>query len=95
MESSELLAQELSGLRDKARSLERRTAEIERVNAQLEDAAQIMARALDEVSRHWEAVYEAMRREEAVDRETSSERDHAASNARREGSTAPPAGPEH
>jgi hypothetical protein len=94
MESSELLAQELSGLGDKVRSLDGRTAEIEKVNAQLEDAAQIMARALNEVSRHWEAVYEAMRREEAVDPETSSERDHAASNARREG-RAEPAGPDH
>jgi hypothetical protein len=30
------------------------------------------ARALGEVSRHWNAVYDAMRRAEAIDPETSS-----------------------
>jgi hypothetical protein len=52
-------------------------AEVERVNARLEDAALITARALGEISRHWDAVYEAMRRAEAIDPETSSNRDHA------------------
>ena len=42
----------------------RRMAEVEKVNARLESAALTTARALQEVSRHWDAVYEAMRREE-------------------------------
>ncbi len=48
----------------------------------MEDAALTTARALGEVSRHWDAVYEAMRRAETIDPETSSERDNAASTAR-------------
>jgi len=63
------------------RTLEERVAEVERVNARLEDAALTTARALGEVSRHWSAVYEAMRRVETIDPETSSERDSAASAA--------------
>jgi hypothetical protein len=56
------------------------------VNARLEEAALSTARALGEVSRHWDAVYEAMRREEE---ESSMGRDHAAAKARREGGAAP------
>ena len=62
-----MIAQELSGLGGKVRELERRMLEIERVNARLEDAALTTARALQEISGHWDAVYEAMRREEVVD----------------------------
>lgn len=65
----ELIAQELSGLREKIGDLSEkvtgfaaRMAEIERVNARLEDAALTTARALGEISGHWDAVYEAMRR---------------------------------
>jgi hypothetical protein len=36
------------------------------------------ARALGEVSRHWNAVYDAMRRAETSNPETSYERDNAA-----------------
>ena len=39
-----------------------RVAEVEKVNARLEIAAQTTGRALKEISRHWDAVYEAMRR---------------------------------
>jgi hypothetical protein len=67
MEDFELIAQELSGLAEKIRSLEERLVEVERVNARLEDAALTTARALGEVSRHWDAVYDAMRREEGFD----------------------------
>ncbi len=67
MEEQEVIAQELSGLGGKVRDLEKRMGEVERVNAQLEDAALITARALQEISGHWDAVYEAMRREEIVD----------------------------
>lgn len=79
----EVVAQELSVLGERLRELEERVAEVERVNARLEDAALTTARALGEVSRHWDAVYEAMRREEMMDPETSSDRDNAASRARR------------
>jgi len=54
----EVVAQELSGVGDKIRRLEARIAEVERVNARLEEAALTTARALGEVSRHWDAVYE-------------------------------------
>jgi len=63
-DESELLAQQVSGLNKKFADLEKRLAESEKVNARLEQAALITARALQEVSGHWDAVYEAMRREE-------------------------------
>jgi chromosome segregation ATPase len=81
----EAIAQELSNLAEKIRTLEDRLVETERVNARLEDAALTMASALSEVSRHWDAVYEAMRRAERIDPESSSDRDHAASRGRHEG----------
>jgi len=65
------------------RGLEERLAEVERVNARLEEAALTTARALGEVSRHWDAVYDAMRRANKIDREISSERDNDAAMARR------------
>ena len=40
-----------------------------RFYARLEKAAPTTARALQEISGHWDAVYEAMRREEVVDQE--------------------------
>lgn len=67
VEEQEVIAQELSVLGGKVRNLERRIAEVERVNARLEDAALTTARALQEISGHWDAVYEAMRRQEIVD----------------------------
>jgi hypothetical protein len=66
VEDQEVIAQELSGLGEKIRGLQKRIAEVERVNARLEDAALITARALQEIAGHWDAVYEAMRREEVV-----------------------------
>ena len=42
-------------------------AEVERVNARLEQAALITARSLQEISGHWDAVYEAMRRAETIE----------------------------
>lgn len=61
---SEMLAQQVSGLNDKVRGLEERMEEVEKVNSRLEQAALITARALQEISGHWDAVYEAMRRNE-------------------------------
>jgi predicted nuclease with TOPRIM domain len=79
MDDYEVVAEELSKLAEKWHELEERVAEVERVNARLEEAALTTARALGEVSRHWDAVYDAMRRADRIDRQISSERDHAAS----------------
>jgi hypothetical protein len=79
----EVVAEELSKLGEKWHNLEKRLAEVERVNARLEEAALTTARALEEVSRHWDAVYDAMRRAERIDREISSERDRDAARPRR------------
>jgi hypothetical protein len=83
MDDYEVIAQELSDLGEKLRAMEDRLAEVERVNARLEDAALTTARALGEVSRHWDAVYDAMRRADRIDHEISSERDHGAARTRR------------
>jgi predicted nuclease with TOPRIM domain len=83
MDDYEAVAQELSQLAEKWRDLEKRVAEVEKVNARLEEAALTTARALEEVSRHWDAVYDAMRRADRIDRQISSERDHDAARARR------------
>lgn len=60
----ELVAQQVSELKEKLATLEQRVAAAEKVSARLEAAALTTARALQEVSRHWDAVYEAMRRRE-------------------------------
>jgi hypothetical protein len=60
MDDYEVVAEELSQLAEKWRDLEERVAEVERVNARLEEAALTTARALGEVSRHWDAVYDAI-----------------------------------
>ncbi len=83
MDDYEVVAQELSELAEKWRDLEERVAEVERVNARLEEAALTTARALGEVSRHWDAVYDAMRRADRLDRAIASERDNAAAMERR------------
>jgi hypothetical protein len=83
MDDYEVVAEELSQLAEKMRGLEGRLTEVERVNARLEEAALTTARALGEVSRHWDAVYDAMRRADRIDRGISSERDNDAAMARR------------
>ena len=83
MDDYEVVAEELSQLAEKWRDLEERVAEVERVNARLEEAALTTARALGEVSRHWDAVYDAMRRADRIDEQISSERNHEAARARR------------
>jgi hypothetical protein len=67
----ELIAQELSGLAERFMRVENRMADlltrladVEKVNERLEEAALTTARALSEVSGHWDAVYEAMRRKD-------------------------------
>jgi hypothetical protein len=83
VDDHEVVAEELSQLGQKWRELEQRVAEVERVNARLEDAALTTARALGEVSRHWDAVYDAMRRADRIDHQISFDRDHDAARARR------------
>jgi hypothetical protein len=61
---SEVLAQELSNLSGRVAALETRTSEVAAVIERLEAAAETTARALEEVSSHWDAVYRAMRRAE-------------------------------
>jgi uncharacterized coiled-coil protein SlyX len=64
MHEVEVIAQELSALGHRLDDLEKRLAAVEKVNARLEDAALTTARALGEISGHWDAVYEAMRRKD-------------------------------
>jgi hypothetical protein len=72
LEDYELIAQELSGLAERISRLENRVtdllgrmADVEKVNTRLEEAALTTARALGEISGHWDAVYEAMRRKDS------------------------------
>jgi hypothetical protein len=68
MHDAEMIAQELSVLGHKVDDLEKRLAAVEKVNTRLEDAALTTARALGEISGHWDAVYEAMRRKDESQR---------------------------
>jgi uncharacterized coiled-coil protein SlyX len=61
---SEVIAQQLSALGARITRLEARLAEVDPVIARLEGAALTTARAMQEISKHWDAVYEAMRRGE-------------------------------
>jgi hypothetical protein len=70
----EVLAQRISSMGGQINELESRvsdlvarTLDIEKVNVRLERAALTTARALSEISSHWDAVYEAMRRAEDSD----------------------------
>lgn len=62
MQDLEVIAQQLSALGHKLDDLDKRLAAVEKVNTRLEEAALTTARALGEISGHWDAVYEAMRR---------------------------------
>jgi hypothetical protein len=60
---SEVIAQELSALSGRVKQVEARLADLDGVIGRLEGAAITTARAMEEISRHWDAVSEAMRRE--------------------------------
>lgn len=60
----ELLAQRQSSLSQMVNDLHERMKEVEKVNTRLEAAALTTARAMQQIAQHWDAVYEAMRREE-------------------------------
>jgi uncharacterized coiled-coil protein SlyX len=61
---SEVLAQELESLGQRIQAFETRLAEVERIIRDLEAAALTTARAMEQISSHWDAVYRAMRRAE-------------------------------
>ena len=65
MTEIDIIAREVSGYQTRFEAIEKRLDEVEKVNARLEAAALTTARAMIEVSQHWDAVYEAMRRPEA------------------------------
>ena len=56
---------------------------MEQVNTGLEEAALTTARALQEIAGHWDAVYEAVRREEEPPMKESPRRSHAGEESRR------------
>jgi uncharacterized coiled-coil protein SlyX len=60
----EVVAQQVSALSARIETLEKRLGEVDKVIERLEGAALTTARALQEISSHWDAVYEAMRRAE-------------------------------
>jgi hypothetical protein len=60
----DIIAREVSGYRTRFEAIEKRLDEVEQGNARLESAALTTSRAMAEISRHWDAVYEAMRRTE-------------------------------
>ena len=71
MQDYELIAQEVNILGPRIEELEERVAalgesiaDVQKVNARLEAAALNTARSLQQIATHWDAVYEAMRREE-------------------------------
>lgn len=64
MTDFDIIAREVSGYRTRFEAIERRLDDVEKVNARLEDAALTTARAMEEISAHWNAVYEAMRRKD-------------------------------
>ena len=60
----DIIAREVSGYRARLEAIESRLNEVERFNVRLEEAALTTARAPQEISGHWNAVYEAMRRKD-------------------------------
>jgi uncharacterized coiled-coil protein SlyX len=60
----DIIAREMQDHRARLETIETRLHEVERVNARLEAAALTTARSMAEISRHWDALYEAMRRVE-------------------------------
>jgi len=59
----------MTALENRVSDVLMRLAEAEKVNARLEAAALTTAQGMQEVSRHWDAVYEAMRRVESNDQQ--------------------------
>ena len=81
---SEVIAQQVSALSGMVAAVEARLGEIDKVIARLEGAALTTARALQEISHHWDAVYEAMRRPEESDVDQVSSDDGASPPSKRQ-----------
>ena len=67
MEDFETIAQEVSALGLRVSELEERLEHVEKVNTGLEEAALTTARALQDISTHWDKVYEAIRRKDTTE----------------------------
>ena len=67
LEDFETIAQEVSALGLRVSELEERLEYVEKVNTGLEEAALTTARALQDISRHWDKVYEAIRRKDTTE----------------------------
>ena len=67
LEDFETIAQEVSALGLRVSELEERLGHVETVNTGLEEAALTTARALQEISAHWDKVYEAIRRKDTTE----------------------------
>jgi hypothetical protein len=81
---SEVIAQQVSALSGMVAAVEALLGEIDKVIARLEGAALTTARALQEISHHWDAVYEAMQRGEEPDvGQLRSERDGSRAGPRK------------
>jgi hypothetical protein len=63
-EDRETIAQEVNALGVRVTKLEARLQRVEGVSEGLEEAALTTARSLQEISLHWDRVYEAIRKEE-------------------------------
>ena len=70
-------AERLSALGGRIAKLEARLAEVDKVIARLEGAALTTSRGMQEISHHWDAVYEAIQREEHEADELSGKGDGA------------------
>ena len=80
---TEVIAQQVSTLSGRVADIEARLGEIDTVIARLEIAALTTARAMQEISHHWDAVYEAMRRAEEPDVGQLHRRDSSRSRKRK------------
>src|SRR5205814_2237543 len=73
VDSIHTIARAVSGYRTRFEAIEKRLAEVEQVNVRLESATLTTSRAVAEISKHRDAVYEATRRSEE---QPVSERQH-------------------
>src|SRR5205814_2290651 len=64
VDSIHTIARAVSGYRTRFEAIEKRLAEVEQVNVRLESATLTTSRAVAEISKHRDAVYEATRRSE-------------------------------
>jgi hypothetical protein len=62
-EDVQALAKQVLALTGKVEAVEERMLVVERLETQLEESALQTTRALEEISRHWDAVVTALRRE--------------------------------